>query len=573
MGVARFHASVPGRMNKGCLIGFGLIWTALSSIFVLAGMGMAWKSAGRDSWERVPCVIERFEIGAERLREPPFIPEVRFRYDHAGESRIGTRLWPEKEGSDRYAEIAGIRETLAFGPEGPLASLEGVAAECRVNAADPDEAALIVESSDVWFGLFFALFGLLFVLIGAGIVWSGFRGRGRRHLETLSKKAAENDGRGVQIVFFLIFAGAGFAILFGFVLPKAAEWLDMRQWHETPATVIWSDVREVEGDDGTSYKVDLFYRYEFAGREHRANRYDLLEGSSSDREDSREIARAHPAGSALTIHVDPENPWCAVVKREVGLWALLALFPLPFIAVGIGGLWWMLKGRRRTFSAELPGQGLRTPLRESAAAPRILRSRGKRGCAFAGALCVALFWNGIVSVFAFQIIDAWRQGDAQWFIAIFLIPFLLVGLVLAALAVYCFFAIFAPVFDIELENADLFPGAVTRLHWRRGGGIGQPRNFILYLVGREEATYRRGTSTSTATSVFFEEVIFESTHPHDMRAGGAELRIPAGAVPSFKGEHNSIRWQLRIRADVPRMPDVGDDHDLTLRLPQRGELS
>ncbi len=558
-------------MNKGCLIGFGLLWTALSSIFVVAGLAIFAKSAGRDGWERVSCVIERFEIDAERQRQPPFVPEVRFRYDYAGESRIGTKLWPERKGSDRYAEIAEIREAYALGPEGPMASVEGAVAECRVNAADPDEAALIVESSEGWLGLFFMLFGLCFVLIGAAIVWSGFRGGKRR--ETLSEGAAENGGRGVAIVFFLIFAGAGLAMLFGLVLPKVAEWLDMRQWHGTPATVIWSDVKEVDGDEGTSYKVDLFYRYEFAGREHRANRYDLMDGSSSGREGSREIARAHPAGSALTVYVDPENPWRAVVKRDAGWWALFVLFPLPFIAVGIGGLWWMRKGRRKTFSAELPEHpGLRAPLRESAAAPRILRSRGKRGRAFAGTLCAALFWNGIVSVFAFQIISAWRQGDLHWFMAIFLIPFLLVGLALAALAVYCFFAIFAPVFDIELENADLFPGAVTRLHWRRGGGIGQPRNFILYLVGREEATYRRGTSTSTATSVFFEEVIFESTHPHDMRAGGAELRIPAGAVPSFKGDHNCIRWLLRVRADVPRMPDVGDDHDLTLRPPNRSEL-
>lgn len=47
-----------------------------------------------------------------------------------------------------------------------------------------------------------------------------------------------------------------------------------------------------------------------------------------------------------------------------------------------------------------------------------------------GALGIALFWNGIVSVFVIELIR-----DFHWFLALFLVPFVVVGVVLAAAAV------------------------------------------------------------------------------------------------------------------------------------------
>lgn len=563
----RFPRKGSARPGKGCLVGFGLFWIVFSSVFVAVGVSIAWKSAEHDGRERVPCVIERFEIDAERSRNPPFVPDLLFRYEYGGESRTGTKLWPEKEGDDDYAVIAEVRESLSRGPEGPLASPEGVRTECLVSPDDPADAALVVDKTDRWFGLVFAVFGLCFSFVGVAIVGSGVRAMRRR--EAVSETGSERSGGLAGVAFAVIFLVAGLAVLFGVVVPKGAEYLAVRGWRETPATVIWSEVAAVRGDDGTTYKVDLFYRYDFEGREHRSNRYNIPGGSSSGREAKEAVVRAHPPGSSLTVYVNPEKPWQAVANRDLGWWCLFALFPVPFIAVGGGMLLWMRKERRGKLRE---ADGFRVPIEGRLEGARVLRSGGKRGCGFAVTLFAAVFWNGIVSVFAVQVLESWRKGDPQWGLTLFLIPFLLVGVGLALLALYSFLAIFAPSFVVELEESDLFPGRETRLHWRRSGGFGLPRDFTLYLVGREEATYRRGTSTSTATSVFHEEVVFHSEHPHEMRSGSAVLRIPADAPPDFKGGNNRIRWFLRIRAVVPRMPDVGDDHELSVRPFQRHEL-
>gem|GEM_PF-2716050 len=47
-------------------------------------------------------------------------------------------------------------------------------------------------------------------------------------------------------------------------------------------------------------------------------------------------------------------------------------------------------------------------------------------------LVATLFWNGIVAVFLFQVLGGFHRGRPEWFLTIFLIPFLLVGLALIA---------------------------------------------------------------------------------------------------------------------------------------------
>jgi hypothetical protein len=328
--------------------------------------------------------------------------------------------------------------------------------------------------------------------------------------------------------------------------------------------------------------VDLFYRYWFEGKDYHANRYNLTGGSSSGRSGKEAVVRDHPPGSVLPVFVDPDKPWRAVVKRNAGWGALFALFPLPFLAVGFGGLWWHFKKRNAGTSVSRPRGGHAVAARARhqpapAEAGEWIKVGGTRWAAFIFLTIFALFWNGIIS---FGVRDAWSgfsnsSGIGRIFgggMGLFMIPFVLVGVGVATGALYCFVALFAPRYEVKMGEGRLVPGKSTSIHWRRAGGHGQPRDFLLLLVGREEATYSQGTSTSTAKSVFHERVLFETTVPLAMDQGRVELTVPADGVPTFHGKHNKIRWLVCIRATVPRLPDLNDEREIIVHALSKEEL-
>ncbi len=571
--------STPPKRTVGLIV-FGVIWTLFSSIFVVVGIALTWKSATVSGWDEVPCVIERFEILADPNEDPPFRADVVFHYEIDGRKYTGSRLWPEKKGSDDYEDLSALRESLAQGPEGPLASPAGVSAECRVNPESPAESALFGKGGwEILGGLAFTVFGGFFVLIGIGLIVGGIKSP---RAVAKSKARSTEASPFVVIIALLFFGLAGLGIFGGLVLPKTLEWISMRGWKETDAEVIWSRVARHSDSDGTTYSVDLFYRYQFQGKDYRSNRYNLIGGSSSGHSGKQEVVRAHPPGSSLTVFVDPDKPWRAVVKRGAGWGSLFALFPLPFMAIGFGGLWYYFKKRNEGPSVSRPrgGHAVAARARQMVApvvAGEWIKVGGTRWAAFIFLTIFALFWNGIIS---FGVRDAWSglsnsSGIGRIFgggMGLFLIPFVVIGIGLACGALYCFAALFAPHYEVKIGDGRLAPCRSTSIHWRRAGGYGQPLDFLLLLVGREEATFSQGTSTSTAKSVFYERVLFETTVPLAMDQGRVDLTIPDDAVPTFHGEHNKVRWLLCIRATVPRLPDLNDEREITVGALEKEEL-
>ena len=535
---------------------FGIIWTAFSSIFVVVGLWGTIGEAGLQGWDEVPCMVEKFEITASKKEDPPFRPDVVFRYNHGGKNREGTTLWRSKEGVDDYEDLAELRETLWSNME----------VSCRVNPDDSDEAVLVMDQGGIWGGLAFAGFGGGFVLVGIGLIVSSIKGKKAEKAVTAGNK--NEMGGLLGCGFFGVFAVAGLGIMFGVVVPQAVSYFKMKSWIETPAEVVWSQVQSHSSDDGTTYSVDVFYKYTVGDREFRSNRWNLIGGSSSGRSGKKDVVEAHPPGTGFMCYVDPDEPWRAVVNRKLGWAALFGLFPLPFIAVGVGGLWYTFirKPKKAALAKsadklrqEMDGSDLRSD-RKSTEKPG--GGRRKRIWGFIGALLIAAFWNGIVSVFLVIAWKGWEKGQPEWFLIIFMIPFVLVGTFLLLNVPYRLMAIFSPIYELSWGAEALAPGDRVRLSWRRCGGRGQPRKLTIWLIGQEEATYQRGSNTSTATSVFHEANLFETETPRMMPAGTCDLVIPEDGVPSFNGEHNKLRWIVRLVADVPWRPDVSDEHDL-----------
>jgi hypothetical protein len=94
------------------------------------------------------------------------------------------------------------------------------------------------------------------------------------------------------------------------------------------------------------------------------------------------------------------------------------------------------------------------------------------------------------------------------------------------------------------------------------------RDLRLFLEGREEATYARGTSTCTDKKTFRRIDVACFTSPADMRSGRCQVALPADAVPSFKSAHNRIVWSLRVEGSIPRWPDLKDEFEIQVRPPR-----
>jgi hypothetical protein len=89
--------------------------------------------------------------------------------------------------------------------------------------------------------------------------------------------------------------------------------------------------------------------------------------------------------------------------------------------------------------------------------------------------------------------------------------------------------------------------------------------FTITLEGREEATYRRGTSTSTDKSVFASIELARVTHPKEMKRGRVKAAIPAGTMHSFASKNNKFVWELKVVGEIPRWPDVGEEYAIDVK--------
>jgi len=555
------------------MIVFGTVWTLFSSVFVCVGLYAAWQSLFQSAWEKVPCVVERFEILADQKKNPVFEADLKFRYEWEGKSYSGTELRPGDKGESEYEKFSEVREKLLA--EAQRDTPEGLRTECRVNPKHPETASLLPPSGAGWFGLIFVAFGGGFMLLGISIIRKGIKSCSQKALSDQALQSSQAPFS--PVIFFAIFAIAGFGVTCGIVIPGAMRYFSAKSWVETPATIIWSGLKSHSGGDDTSYSADLFYRYQFQGREYRSNGYDIISSSSGGRDKKQKIVTLHPPESALTCYVNPQKPWQAIVKRDPGASALFALFPLPFLAVGIVGMIWALK-KRRAEKARLidPISGSQSQHTEPVTrdlSDRILSAGKTRWINLFAALFICAFWNGIVSVFVGIAWSAWRKGHPETFLMIFLIPFVLVGAVLFLVLARRLLMVFLARFELRLTPGTLKPGGTATLTWKRLGGFGQPKSIALRLSGSESATTQNGKNSSTATSIFHDEVLADIPLSSISANRPIAIKIPENAVPTFRGSSNKLVWTLRMDITLPGFPKITDEYEIDVRPLRRDELN
>jgi hypothetical protein len=252
----------------------------------------------------------------------------------------------------------------------------------------------------------------------------------------------------------------------------------------------------------------------------------------------------------------------------------IGLLPLLFVFFGLIGLVSTLrKGRlengpgavgfQRIFTTKaanvLPTLELLDPN-----SPIVLKPRSSPFSKCVGSLVAALFWNGIVSVFLFHLFKSWRSGYFEWFLALFLSPFVLIGMGLLLATVYFFLGLFNPRPRLTVTPGAPRLGDSLRIEWNISGRVEALQDFKVWLEGREEATYTRGTRSATDRSVFARVEVTKLSVAQEMRCGSATVSVPAELMHSFTSQHNKIVWSILVSGQIPRWPDLQEEFGVTV---------
>jgi hypothetical protein len=373
------------------------------------------------------------------------------------------------------------------------------------------------------------------------------------------------------VAFFGVFFLVGLAAFYFVTVRPAMQALAARSWVETTCTVLSSQV----GEHGSTYSVDVVYTYSFDGQAFQSNRYGFLGGSSSGRTGKEEIVARYPTGARVSCWVDPNHPEQAVLNREPSAEWLFGLIPLVFLILGDGGMAWSIAAGRRARAAArgiplAPAEpfGVQVPLAAGGGTLELKPDFTPWG-KLLGLTFVALFWNGIVSVFVWQAIAGWRTSSPDGCLTLFLAPFVLIGLALIYAVLRQLLVLFNPRLHLTLTPGTLATGESGFLQWSFSSQAAGVTRLSLVLEGREEAQYRRGTTTYTDKSVFATLALVDTRQPGEIESGSKSFAVPPDTMPTFKAAHNRIHWVLKAHCDIKSWPDSDDEYEVLVR-PGRG---
>ncbi|MFP4351901.1 MAG: DUF3592 domain-containing protein [Puniceicoccaceae bacterium] len=541
---------------------FGLFFAGIGGVFLwLATVHPLLEQVRTRSWQETPAriVSSAVERDGERLE-----PVIRYRYEFGGRTFQSDQIYLRPP-DHSYADAQRLVDSL---PEGgtPVAF---------VNPEVPDEAVLFRNAGDsLWIGLFALPFALIGLTV-AGFALFG-KSKAKRAKGFSSSRARAKNLRPGLAVFGLPFLAAGLGFgWFGGVSPLLRSQA-AADWPEVPCRIDESFVETHRDSDGnTTYSVEIRFTYEREGKTYHGDKYTFGSWSSSGRAEKEAVVRRYPGGSEATCLVNPDDPYEAVITAEVGLlpYGIIA-FGGVFVTVGAGLIVAGFRPKKAPLAVSVPGAGSgAAPAAAAGGAPAggpapatlELRPVTGRKVRVVVAVLVAVFWNGISSlpiIFFFKEKD---HGGPDWFLLILGLVFVAIGLLLIGLAVYSILSLKNPLPRVRIEPGRVEPGRSFRLSWHLKGSISRLRNLGIHLEGMEVARYQRGTSTVTDRNVFAQSTLFESTDKGAFREGTVEAALGEESVPSMKTDHNEIVWQIVVRGEIRRWPDLNESYLLPVR--------
>jgi hypothetical protein len=165
---------------------------------------------------------------------------------------------------------------------------------------------------------------------------------------------------------------------------------------------------------------------------------------------------------------------------------------------------------------------------------------------------LATFWNGIVGVFV--VAEVHLQSV---FVGLFLVPFVAAGVLFLWMLVrrVVLFAAREPVLEIDAHPLRL--GGSVNVSIMQRGPLQADRIRVAFR-GTEEAT-QPGKNSPTLKKIFLSEGVIEG---EAVRIGqgeswnrSVEITLPDNVPPSFKSNHNTLRYELVVTTMIANLPD------------------
>jgi hypothetical protein len=403
---------------------------------------------------------------------------------------------------------------------------------------------------------------------------------GRKAKNKNRAMSADSESKGgcggiVAVLFFGVFFAAGCGMLYYFAVLTLWGVYSASSWQPTPCEIVSSQLKESQGDDSTTYRIEIKYKYKVAGREYQSDRYKFFGISSNTGvESKRQAVRKHPPGKKTTCFVNPQDPNDAVIERGLTWDMLWGLFGVPFFIIGAGGLavtfglvkWNKAKPGQAEWMPTVKHQRHQSEWDIGISDDGPVTLRPKMG-PVGKLLLILLFagiWNGVVALIISKVIENIARGRTEWMLLIFAFVFGAVGLLLIGFVIHALLGLFTPRPTLTVQSAHIPIGGMLDLAWNFGGQTSSMSHLHIYLEGREEATYRRGTNTYTDKETFATLTLVDTTDPLEMPRGETKLLIPADTMHSFDAGHNDIIWALHIKGEIKRWPDVKQEYTLVL---------
>lgn len=376
----------------------------------------------------------------------------------------------------------------------------------------------------------------------------------------------------------------GIMVAIGWSATKMLVWTPMssyfaaRSWQQIPCTIQESRLGVATGPkrDGRESRIEVTYTYSLRGKEYSSSRYDLLGAyTTTDQREKREILARYPKGTRTLCWVNPENPREAVLKRDFSadylVGSLFSLFiPAGLSAIGwslfhiFGGPEWERRRRKAHRSRETPEEAVQRRLK-----PRVPITR-----TVIGGSVLAVIWNGAVWIMLSRIIEGWRRGAPDGCLTLFVIPFLLVGLLLIWATVAPIVMLFNPPLKLTISRTTLRPGQSAILQWKIHGKAERVRRLRVLLhapnsggiFDNSDTEDDAETNPELDTATDWDTLtIVDTDQPMLIAEGTAEIKIPAEASSLFDEEDDKLVWMLKTYCEIPRWPDSVEEHAITVR--------
>jgi hypothetical protein len=173
----------------------------------------------------------------------------------------------------------------------------------------------------------------------------------------------------------------------------------------------------------------------------------------------------------------------------------------------------------------------------------------------------------MVSIFLGVAIHEYLNGQPSWFLLLFLVPFVLVGLLLLAAALfalaYVLVGLLTGSLRVEIATHPLLPGSSAEVFIEQVG-LCPLRSVQMVLKCVESARYSDGEGLLTTTKEVYRSDV---AGPEPNLSGGLRttLTVPSDAMHSFEAPHNKITWVLEVHGRLFGVLPYGKEYPVIVR--------